>query len=203
MKVKSEREVVQSCPTLCDSMDCSLPCSSIHGILQARVLEWGAIAFSIYTVYFLLNTYWTRTLLSTVLSSLDTSFNQNKLWKLYCKHIMLNATLYTEYKVCGCSYSVKSNSLQLYPMNCYTPGFAVHGLFRQEYWCGFPFPYSRRSSWPRDWPASLASPELASRVFTNCTVWEYSSVRFSSVTQLCPTLCDPMDYSTPGLPVHH
>ena len=41
-----EREVVQSCPTLSDPMDCSLPGSSIHGIFQARVLEWGAIAFS-------------------------------------------------------------------------------------------------------------------------------------------------------------
>ena len=46
MKVKSESEVAQSCPTLWDPMDCSLPGSSIHGIFQARVLEWGAIAFS-------------------------------------------------------------------------------------------------------------------------------------------------------------
>ena len=46
MKVKSEREVAQSCPTLRDPMDRSLPGSSVHGIFQARVLEWGAIAFS-------------------------------------------------------------------------------------------------------------------------------------------------------------
>ena len=46
IKVKSESEVTQSCPTLSDPMDCSLPGSSIHGIFQARVLEWGAIAFS-------------------------------------------------------------------------------------------------------------------------------------------------------------
>ena len=46
MKVKSESEVAQSCLTLRDPMDCSLPGSSIHGIFQARVLEWGAIAFS-------------------------------------------------------------------------------------------------------------------------------------------------------------
>ena len=46
MKVKSEIEVAQSCPTLSDPMDYSLPGSSIHGIFQARVLEWGAIAFS-------------------------------------------------------------------------------------------------------------------------------------------------------------
>ena len=46
MKVKSETEVTQSCLTLCDPKDCSLPGSSVHGIFQARVLEWGAIAFS-------------------------------------------------------------------------------------------------------------------------------------------------------------
>ena len=51
MKVKSEREVTQSCPTLCDPVDCSLPGSSIHGIFQARVLEWVAIAFSILQPY--------------------------------------------------------------------------------------------------------------------------------------------------------
>ena len=46
MKVKSESKVAQSCPTLSDPLDCSLPGSSSHGIFQARVLEWGAIAFS-------------------------------------------------------------------------------------------------------------------------------------------------------------
>ena len=46
MKVKSESEVAQSCLTLSDPMDCSLPGSSIHGIFQARVLEWGAIVLS-------------------------------------------------------------------------------------------------------------------------------------------------------------
>ena len=46
MKMKSESEIAQSCPTLSDPMDCSLPGSSVHGIFQARVLEWVAIAFS-------------------------------------------------------------------------------------------------------------------------------------------------------------
>ena len=46
MKVKSESEVAQSCLTLSDPMDCSLSGSSVHGIFQARVLEWGATAFS-------------------------------------------------------------------------------------------------------------------------------------------------------------
>ena len=56
MKVKSESEVAQSFPTLSDPMDCNLPGSSIQGIFQARVLEWGAIAFSdiyVYTYIFL------------------------------------------------------------------------------------------------------------------------------------------------------
>ena len=65
MKVKSESEVAQSCPTLSNPMDCSLPGSSIHGICLARVLEWGAIAFSkrlwqtsliVYLMYSLLST---------------------------------------------------------------------------------------------------------------------------------------------------
>ena len=46
MKVKSESEVAHSCPTLSDPMDCSLPGSFLYGIFQARVLEWGATAFS-------------------------------------------------------------------------------------------------------------------------------------------------------------
>ena len=58
MKVKRESEVTQSCPTLSDPMDCSLPGSSIHGIFQARVLEWGAIAFSIYWCSSLIFSHW-------------------------------------------------------------------------------------------------------------------------------------------------
>ena len=53
MKVKRERKVAQSCLTLGDPMDCSPSGSSIHGIFQARVLEWGAIAFSKWDCYIL------------------------------------------------------------------------------------------------------------------------------------------------------
>ena len=55
MKVKSESEVAQSCPTLSDPMDCSLPGSSVHGIFQARVLEWGATAILVYYKYRIMN----------------------------------------------------------------------------------------------------------------------------------------------------
>ena len=59
MKVKSESEVAQSCPTFHDPMDCSLPGSSIHGIFQARVLEWVASAFSdIHTIRYKTGNSW-------------------------------------------------------------------------------------------------------------------------------------------------
>ena len=67
MKVESESEVAQSCPTLGDPMDCSLPGSSVHGIFQTRVLEWGVIAFSTVTT----NTY-LLLICQTVISSLHT-----------------------------------------------------------------------------------------------------------------------------------
>ena len=74
MKEKSESEVAQSCPTLSDPMDCSLPGSSAHGIFQARVLEWVAIAFSI--------KYLTFAKFSKTLDRRDTLL---ELWKDLCK----------------------------------------------------------------------------------------------------------------------
>ena len=55
MKVRSESEVTESCPTLSNPMDCSLPDFSVHEIFQARVLEWGAITFSEFKNYYGLN----------------------------------------------------------------------------------------------------------------------------------------------------
>ena len=69
MKVKSESEVAQSCPTPSDPMDCSLPGSSIHGIFQARVLEWVAIAFS--TCRYELNTFFLLVSLERLLTFLS------------------------------------------------------------------------------------------------------------------------------------
>ena len=60
MKVKSESEVAQLCLTLSDLMDCSLPGSSVHGIFQARVLEWGAIVFSSRSMLLLLLSRFSR-----------------------------------------------------------------------------------------------------------------------------------------------
>ena len=64
VKSKSESEAAQLCPTLSDPMDCSLPGSSVHGIFQARALEWGATAFSdVYTTFCLFICQWTLGLL--------------------------------------------------------------------------------------------------------------------------------------------
>ena len=57
MKVKSQSEVAQSCLTSSDPMDCSPPGPAVHGIFQARVLEWGAIAFFEYTLLEILS-FW-------------------------------------------------------------------------------------------------------------------------------------------------
>ena len=60
---ESDSEVTQSCPTLCDPVDCNLPGSSVHGILQTRVLEWVAIAFSNLYTYYPVNSWSTWTIL--------------------------------------------------------------------------------------------------------------------------------------------
>ena len=73
---------------------------------------------------------------------------------------------------------------------------------RQEYWGGSPCPPPGDLPNPRIKPSSLTSPALAGGVFTTSTTWEALS-GVSSVVQLCPTLCEPMDCSTPGFPVHH
>ena len=83
MKVKRESEVAQSCPSLCDPMDCSLPGSSVHGIFQARVLEWGAIAFShIHTTVFKINNQPGSTVQHRELCSIFcNNLNGKRIWK--------------------------------------------------------------------------------------------------------------------------
>ena len=72
MKVKGESEVAQSCLTLRDPMDCSLPSSSIHGICQARVPEWGAIAFSDFQLKYLKHSTYTTLSSGNITNLLNT-----------------------------------------------------------------------------------------------------------------------------------
>ena len=96
MKVKSKSEVAQSCPTVSDPMDCSLPGSSMHGIFQARVLEWGAIAFSDVSIlqpkpkriqelltYFLIRSTWSYRRFHLILGHL---VGGKHLWGKTCKY---------------------------------------------------------------------------------------------------------------------
>ena len=113
MKVKSESEVAQSCPILSGPMDCSLPGSSIHGIFQASVLEWGAIAFSAGDCY--------------------QTFKQ-EIIPILCKCDGTGEELLTE-------KSENINLTLCTPMDCSLPGSSVRGILqaRKQEWVGIPF----------------------------------------------------------------
>jgi len=126
MKVKSESEVAQSCPTLSDPMDCSLPGSCTHGIFQARVLEWGAIAFCSNMFYDGLN--------RKNISGWSSQIKDNGKVSNYFPEKVL---------------SKQHSSLLLSRFSfglCATPQMAAHqappslGFSRQEHWSGLPFP---------------------------------------------------------------
>jgi len=92
MKVESESEVAQSCLTLSDPMDCSPPGSSIHGIFQATVLEWGAIAFSLPTLtdfFFLLLSYMSSSYIFDINCLSDVWFADFFLYFIGCLFILL------------------------------------------------------------------------------------------------------------------
>ena len=86
------------------------------------------------------------------------------------------------------------------------PGSSVHGIFQARILVGVPFPYPGHIPDPGIELASPVSPALVNRFFTTVSPRKplnESSVQFSSVAHSCPTLCEPMNRSTPGLPVHH
>ena len=88
-------------------------------------------------------------------------------------------------------------------MDCSLPGPSVHGILEARILEWVAIPFSRGSSWPRDqtWVSHIASRFFT--VWATREAWTAHSVQFSSVSQPCLTLCDPMNHSTPGLPVHH
>ena len=119
MKVKSESEVTHSCPTLSDPMDWSLPGSPVHGIFQARVLEWGAIAFSVlghkavlFPVFKGIST------LFSIVAAVTLFFNWRKI-ALQCCVGFCHVALVTQSCLTLCN-----------PMDCSPPGFSVHGILQ-------------------------------------------------------------------------
>ena len=86
------------------------------------------------------------------------------------------------------------------PMDCSPPGSSVHGMLQAKILDWVAIPFSRVSSWPRDqtWVCHMQANSLLSE-----SPWKPLLFQFSSVAQSCLTLCNPMNRSTPGLPVHH
>ena len=130
MKVKSESEVAQLCPTLRDPMDCSLPGSSIHRIFQARVLEWVAIAFS--TMQELLLNRFSRVRLCATPQTAahqappSLGFSRQEHWSgLPFPSPMMKVK--SESEVAQSCPSLSD------PMDCSLPDSSVHGFSRQEY----------------------------------------------------------------------
>ena len=131
MKVKCESEVTQSCLTLYDPMDCSLPGSSVHGIFQARVLEWGATAFS--------DTYTAaaaaKSLQScpTLCDSIDgrQPIRLHHHWYSPGKNTGVGCRFLLQCMKVKSESEVAQSCLTLYdPLDCSPPGSSVHGIFQ-------------------------------------------------------------------------
>ena len=123
MKSESESEVTQSCPTLCDPMDCSLSGSSVHEILQARVLEWLAIFLS---------------------RRSSRPRNQTRV-----SHIA-GRCLLSEPPCMKWSEVAQSCPTLCDPIDCSLPGSSVHGIFQAIVLEWIAISFSRGSSWARD-----------------------------------------------------
>ena len=126
MKVKSEGEVALSCPTLSDLMDCSPPGSSIHGIFQAKVLEWGIIAFSYYGL--LLSRFSRVRLCATPQMAAHQAppslgFSRQEHWSGF--HFLLQCMKVKSESEVSQSCPTPSN-----PMDCSLPGSSAHGIFQ-------------------------------------------------------------------------
>ena len=183
-----ESEITQSCPTLSDLMDCSLPGSSIHGIFQARVLEWGAIAFS---------RGW-----STSLKSQSENGRTGVETRKPVSGTKVTSGTYAAVTGCPCwtwqgvfrglgicgSPRKKSESevTQSYPtlsnpMGCSLPGSSVHGSFQARV---------------LEWVASAFSIlQMATGLGFSFHSWSVFIPIPVKVAQLCPALGDPVDYT--------
>ena len=143
-EVKKWSEVAQSCPTLCDPMDSSLPGSTVHGIFQARVLEWAAISFS-------RGSSQTRDR-ACVFCIADRHFT------IWATREALHQLGYVNYcdvwvpHICVHVCPVVQSCPTLWDlMDCILPGSSVLGIFQARILEWVAISFSRGSSWPRDW----------------------------------------------------
>ena len=140
------------------------------------------------------------------------------------KNIIKTIRPYSRDCVCMCLQSLQSRLILCDPMDCSLPGSPVHGFLQAKILEWVAVPSSRGSSHPGIEPMSPGSPALQPNSLllshgespthssgnpygdsaSGCVyVFQFILVQFSSVAQSCPTLCNPMNRSTPGLPVHH
>ena len=128
----------QSCPTLCYSLDYSLPGSSVRGIFQARILEWVAISFCRRCSW---SRDWTQ-----VSHIVDTCFT---VWAT--REVKCISRLYNSINVCIYACTLSRVQLFLTPLVDYTaPGSSVHGISQARILEWVAISFCRRSSWPRD-----------------------------------------------------
>ena len=190
-----ESEVAQSCPTLCDSMGCSLPGSSVHGIFQARVLEWVAISFSRGSSQTMDRTWVSRSAgrRFTIWATREAWWSQLKTF-LYYMHIYMCVC------VCVCVYTyiwyMQCKSLscvwQCDPMDCSPPGSSFHGISPGKNTGVDYHSLLQRIFWPRDQTSvsciagrffSLSATEKISMVYT--VIQQFSSVIMQLIEILC------------------
>ena len=160
-KEKKESQVAQSCPTLCDPMECSLPDSSIHGIFQARVLEWVAISFSRGSSW-PSNRTWVSRIAGRRLTAWATTC---KTFAVICRIpfqslvLLSRISLFQSTLLSLFSHSVTSDTC--YPVDFSPPDSSVHGISQARILDQVAISFSRGSSRPGIKPESLVSPALA------------------------------------------
>ena len=152
--MKSESEVTQSCPTLCNPMDCNLPHFSVHGIFQARVLEWVAISFP-----------------RGSSQPRDGTWVSHIVGRRFTIWATREVTLLLKYGLC----LITQSCLTLCdPMDCSLPASSVRGDLQARILEWVAYPSSRGSSQPRNWTEISC---IVDRLFTSWATRETQSLQ--------------------------
>ena len=184
---ESENEVTQSCPTLCDPMDCSLPGSSLHGIFQARELHWGAISFLLLTAIQSLSRV--RLLVTPWTAAPQASLSFTISWR----------PEFAQTHIHWLGDAIQP-SHPLPPSSFFDFNLCQHQHLFQWVSCS----HQVAKYWSFICSVSSSNEYSGLNFLRMELVWSpCNPVQFSSVAQSCPTLGDPMNHSSPGLPVHH
>ena len=168
--------VTQSCPTLCDSVDCGSPGSSAHGILQARILEWVANPFSRESSW---RRDWTwvsciggRFFTIWVIREVHNWKSKDLKWVSLEDPWFWVARLPLTFQECLCTKSLQMHLTLCDPVDCSPPGSSVHGILQARILEQVAISSWRASSWPRDQTLVSYDPIPVGRFFTTSATWE-------------------------------